>query len=128
MDEDSDPSPSSAPSDSHGTHCAGEVGMVKNSNCGIGVAHGGTIGGNILISPPHQTHTLFTSGIRLDLAHTSDIIEATAFSYKYNYTSVYSNSWGPLDYGFVVDGPGLLSQLALQEAANQVSALHAGQT
>ena len=38
VDGDGDPSPSTS-SDSHGTSCAGEIAMVKNSQCGIGVAY-----------------------------------------------------------------------------------------
>ena len=38
---DSDPSPddSSSEPNSHGTSCAGEIAMVKNSHCGVGVAY-----------------------------------------------------------------------------------------
>ena len=41
---DSDPSPdppddSSSEPNSHGTSCAGEIAMVKNSLCGVGVAY-----------------------------------------------------------------------------------------
>ena len=42
--DDSDPSPdppddSSSEPNSHGTSCAGEIAMVKNSQCGVGVAY-----------------------------------------------------------------------------------------
>ena len=41
---DDDPSPdppddSSSEPNSHGTSCAGEIAMVKNSQCGVGVAY-----------------------------------------------------------------------------------------
>ena len=38
---DGDPSPddSSSEPNSHGTKCAGEIAMVKNSQCGVGVAY-----------------------------------------------------------------------------------------
>ena len=38
---DSDPSPdySSSEPNSHGTSCAGEIAMVKNTQCGVGVAY-----------------------------------------------------------------------------------------
>ena len=42
--EDNNPTPHS-PDDSHGTSCAGEVGMAKNSECGIGVAYRSKIAG-----------------------------------------------------------------------------------
>ena len=43
---DSDPTPdfNSEEPNSHGTECAGIVGMTKNSICGIGVAHHANIG------------------------------------------------------------------------------------
>ena len=34
---------------------------------------------------------------------------------------IYSNSWGPSDNGNIVDGPGRLTQMALAQAARQVS-------
>ena len=42
--EDNDPTPQNS-DDSHGTSCAGEVGMAKNSKCGIGVAYRSKIAG-----------------------------------------------------------------------------------
>ena len=50
---DSDPTPdySSDEPNRHGTSCAGEVGMARNSLCGVGVAHECKIGGtSFLIS------------------------------------------------------------------------------
>ena len=52
---DSDPTPdySSDEPNRHGTSCAGEVGMARNSLCGVGVAHECKIGGtSFLISSP----------------------------------------------------------------------------
>lgn len=34
---------------------------------------------------------------------------------------IYSNSWGPSDNGNIVDGPGRLTQMALEQAVRQVS-------
>ena len=49
---DSDPTPDTNTDEpnTHGTECAGEVGMAKNSVCGIGVAHQASIGGVSLFS------------------------------------------------------------------------------
>lgn len=46
---DNDPTPdeNSDEPNSHGTSCAGEVAMGRNCSCGIGVAHGCSIGGNM---------------------------------------------------------------------------------
>ena len=90
---DYDPTPtkySGDEPDSHGTSCAGEVGMVKdNNNCGVGVAYQCKIG-----------------GLKIDLGETHDVSESSALSYKENHVDVYSNSWGPSDSGYVVSGPG----------------------
>ena len=45
FDSDTDPNPS--PFDSHGTACAGEIGMVRgNTVCGVGVAYNSKVAGN----------------------------------------------------------------------------------
>ena len=43
IDHDSDPTPTG--SDSHGTACAGVIGMARNGVCGVGVAPGTSLGG-----------------------------------------------------------------------------------
>ena len=52
MHYDSDPTPdyNSEEPNSHGTECAGVVGMTRNDICGIGVAHHANIGCEFLIS------------------------------------------------------------------------------
>ena len=57
---DSDPTPdySSDEPNRHGTSCAGEVGMARNSLCGVGVAHECKIGGmSSLISSSLHSYT-----------------------------------------------------------------------
>ena len=49
-----------------------------------------------------------------------DLQEAKALSFNRNYVDIYSNSWGPNDNGFEVDGPGRLTQIALEEGAEKV--------
>eukprot|EP00731_Ephydatia_muelleri_P010773 Em0005g1359a len=76
---------------SHGTSCAGEVGMTKsNSYCGAGVAYNAGISGIRLIGK---------TGI-------TDIQVANALSHLNNDIHIYSNSWGPTDDGMTVQGPG----------------------
>ena len=83
--------------DSHGTSCAGEIGMAKsNGRCGAGVAHDCNLG-----------------GLKIDLSSLSDMQVADALGHNDSYISVYSNSWGPLDLGFIVGGPGILTSLTL---------------
>ena len=38
----------------------------------------------------------------------TDSQEASALGHQHNYIDIYSNSWGPSDLGFIVDGPGTL--------------------
>ena len=85
--------------DSHGTSCAGEVGMNKsNTYCGAGVAYNAGITGIRLIAD---------SGA-------SDTQEANALSHLSNYIQIYSNSWGPDDDGKTVAGPRTVLQMAFQ--------------
>ena len=50
-----------------------------------------------------------------------DVTEAQALSYQDDTVSVYSNSWGPSDNGYVVEGPGVLVQQTLSQAVVKVS-------
>lgn len=100
MRDDGDPTPdrlSGSEVDRHGTSCAGEIGMAKsNGRCGTGVAHDCSLG-----------------GLKIDLSSLSDLQVADALGHNDSYISVYSNSWGPPDFGFSVSGPGILSSLTL---------------
>lgn len=90
------------PQNGHGEHSAGVIAAVANRKCGIGLAYNAKIG-----------------GIRLyydDMA--TDDVEAIALSFNRDYIDIYSNSWGPGDMGFEVDGPGNLTQSVLEEGAN----------
>ena len=59
-------------------------------------------------------------GIRVNLDYLMDITEAQALSYQDNYVQIYSNSWGPPDNGFLVQGPGYYSERILKEGVSQV--------
>ena len=54
------------------------------------------------------------------LGANSDINEALSLSYKRDIVDVYSNSWGPFDSGSNVDGPGLLTEMALENGVQEV--------
>ena len=47
--------------------------------------------------------------------------EVEAFGFRSDVIQVYSNSWGPSDDGFTVQGPGPLSYEALYEGITNVS-------
>ena len=59
---DSDPTPDNYGGDdpdSHGTSCAGEVGMAKdNGHCGVGVAYNARIGGELYVNTTLQHETV----------------------------------------------------------------------
>ena len=64
---------------------------------------------------------LFLLGLRLITDQGStDIQEAVALNYKYNNIDIYSNSWGPYDKGFTVEGPRILTRMALENGVNKV--------
>ena len=90
--------------DEHGTNCAGEIAMVKdNGQCGVGVAYESNLG-----------------GIKFNISRASDLIESSGLGYMNSYIQVYSNSWGPNDFGFMVQGPGTLTKRALYNGATMV--------
>ena len=70
---------------------------------------------------PEKSFFLY-SGIRLtNPTLASDADEARAFSHANDHIDIYSNSWGPSDWGSVVRGPGHLSQLALRRGTEKVT-------
>jgi len=71
--------------------------------------------------PTTPDTALLFSGLRiLGDDDQTDLVEARALGHGYNVISVYSNSWGPFDYGFTVEGPGHLVQRTFQTGAKKV--------
>ena len=62
---------------------------------------------------------LISSGIRL-LGANTDMNEAQSLSYTNDIIDIYSNSWGPCDFG-CVGGPKKLTQMTLKNGAEKVS-------
>ena len=78
--------------------------MAKdNRNCGVGVAYNCNLG-----------------GIKFNVSTGSDLVESSGLGRLNNYIQVYSNSWGPSDYGFVVAGPDTLTKQTLKNGALNV--------
>ncbi|XP_050691509.1 neuroendocrine convertase 1-like [Eriocheir sinensis] len=104
-DNKSDPSPRYDPllMNSHGTRCAGEIAMVHNNRkCGVGVAFEAKIGGVRMLDGP-----------------VSDVVEGLALTYALGKVDVVSCSWGPLDDGRRVEGPGRLAEMSLQRGIEE---------
>lgn len=107
IDNDDDPSPLSYLS--HGVGCAG-VAAARGDN-GIGVSGVAPKAGIV--------------GLRLIEGTTVDADEATAIAWKAtealieNRVSINNNSWGPTDDGKVLQGPGPLTEAALQYGATE---------
>ena len=51
---------------------------------------------------------------------TTDAQDASAVSHQRNAIDIYSNSWGPADYGCIVGGPETLTLTALEEGTQSV--------
>ena len=51
-------------------------------------------------------------GIRMLDGSVSDAIEARSLSFNPNHVDIYSSSWGPMDDGKTVEGPGKLAKKA----------------
>ena len=107
VSHDNDPTPASSffYADAHGTKCAGVIAMSKdNGICGVGVAYEAKVAGLRLIT----------------IQGVTDIQEAKALSYSNDKIDIYSNSWGPSDGGFAVEGPRTLAKHALENGARMV--------
>ena len=61
------------------------------------------------------------SGLKFDVGGATDAEEASALGYSDSYIDIYSNSWGPPDFGFFVSGPGTLVQSTLRTGVTEVS-------
>ncbi|NXU80437.1 PCSK4 convertase, partial [Oreotrochilus melanogaster] len=89
----------------HGTRCAGEVAAAANNHvCGTGVAYNARVG-----------------GVRMLDGAITDMVEAQSLSLQPQHIHIYSASWGPLDDGRTVDGPGVLATQAFLRGATKVS-------
>ncbi len=65
--------------------------------------------------------SLTSIGIRLFVdKKATDDKEAEALKFNRDYIDIYSNSWGPDDKGFEVEGPGNKTQTVLEEGALKV--------
>ena len=102
-DNNAEPRYDSTDENKHGTRCAGEISMAANNSiCGVGIAYNSRIG-----------------GIRLLDGRINDRLEAAAISFNTDYIDIFSASWGPLDNGKTVEGPGKLTSLAFLKGINE---------
>lgn len=62
-------------------------------------------------------------GIVLLDGKTNDEMEARALINANSLVDIYSGSWGPTDDGLMVDGPGVMAQIAFQIGATKVIAI-----
>ena len=78
--------------------------MAKSNDvCGVGVAYECNLG-----------------GLKVDLGSLDDLTTADALGHNESYIDIYSNSWGPPDFGFIVEGPAYLTTLTLETGAQTV--------
>lgn len=59
--------------------------------------------------------------VRLLDGEVNDRIEGIALGYAYDKVDVYSASWGPVDDGKTVEGPGRLAREAMERGITEVS-------
>lgn len=101
-DIDTDPYPGH-PGDGHGTSAAGVAAASDDgSTCGVGAAYNAQL-----------------AGLRILGADIDDAGEANALNHQTNVIDIYSNSWGPSDSSFNLEGPGPLAQQALEQGILQ---------
>ena len=61
------------------------------------------------------------AGLKFDVSSATDSREADALGYKNDYIMIYSNSWGPYELGFIVDGPKSYVKTTFSNAVTSVS-------
>ncbi|NWX24374.1 PCSK4 convertase, partial [Aegotheles bennettii] len=108
---DPDPQPRFTPRDEnrHGTRCAGVAAAAANNGvCGAGVAYNARVGGVRMLDGP-----------------ITDVVEAQSLSLQPQHIHIYSSSWGPMDDGKTVDGPGVLAAEAIYRGVTKVSSVMA---
>ena len=59
--------------------------------------------------------------MKVDLGSATDSQEANALGHENDYIKIYSNSWGPSDFGFIIDGPGYYTKSTLSSGVTSVS-------
>jgi len=59
--------------------------------------------------------------LKLDFGDSTDATEASALGYRDYHIDIYSNSWGPSDFGFKVAGPGTLVKRTFITGVTEVS-------
>ena len=62
--------------------------------------------------------------MKFDVASATDSQEASALGYKNDYIMIYSNSWGPSDFGFYIDGPESYVKTTFNNAVTSVGLLY----
>lgn len=88
----------SNPNDFHGTLVAGAAAAKdEGSTCGVGVAYNASISGIVVLQDSIKDSTL-----------------AEALIHELENIDIYSNSWGPMDGGHHLYGPGKFTKLALE--------------
>uniref|UniRef100_A0A0B7ABT3 P/Homo B domain-containing protein n=2 Tax=Arion vulgaris TaxID=1028688 RepID=A0A0B7ABT3_9EUPU len=100
-----DPTPRYDPTNEnkHGTRCAGEIAMKANNKfCGVGIAFNARIG-----------------GIKILDGTVTDSLEGQALVFNKSHIDIYSSSWGPNDDGKTCEGPGRVTQRALETAVTE---------
>ena len=63
-----------------------------------------------------HTHT----GIKIAIDESLDIVEARGLGFQQDRVDIYSNSWGPKDDGFTVEGPGTLVSMTFETGTKMV--------
>ena len=60
----------------------------------------------------------------ISVAMGTDLAEGGALSHNNDIIDIYSNSWGPIDTGYLANGPEVLARMALEMGVKEVCAIN----
>ena len=63
---------------------------------------------------------MYITGLKIEIELSLDVYEAMSLGFKQDSIDIYSNSWGPKDNGFTVEGIGPLVSETFENGANKV--------
>lgn len=97
----------------HGTSVGGVMAAVDNNTCGVGAAYNAKLAGIRLLNASTDSNEAQALSNSFSRVYTPSVGSPRTVSFAP--IDIFNNSWGPLDYGYHLEGPGPLTQAALAD-------------